>query len=99
MNRDHNWHLSRHRNTPGRLVELTSCGRNVMAPKVLVYKNGARGSARDEVYELHGAAASADRVSTGWKFPTASNLLLFFLSLFLQLLLSFPQLLQLFLDS
>lgn len=44
------------------------------------------------------AATSADRVITDWQLPTASDLFLSFLSLFVHLLLGFTHVLQLFLD-
>lgn len=46
-----------------------------------------------------GAAASADRVSADRQSPAAPALLLLLLSLLLQLLLSFTQILQLLLDG
>lgn len=63
----------------------------------------------DELYAMHNrrsdasvdasAAASADGVTGQGQFCTASNLLLSFLPLLLQLLLGLPHVLQLFLDG
>lgn len=55
----------------------------------------------DELYAMHNrrSDASADGVTGQGQFCTASNLLLSFLPLLLQLLLGLPHVLQLFLDG
>lgn len=55
----------------------------------------------DELYAMHNrrSDASADGVTGQGQFCTASNLLLLFLPLLLQLLLGLPHVLQLFLDG
>lgn len=67
----------------------------IVAP--IVHTNGPASVALWAAWR--GSAASADGVWTDWQSPAASTLLLFFLPLLLQLLLSLTQVLQLFLDG
>lgn len=107
MNINHYWHLSRHRFHSDShvlwLLALTPCDMNIMAPKIYIKKELLRVLLVMNFMSCmkleNRAATSADRVSTGRQSPTASNLLLFFLSLFLQLVLGLTHVLQFFLDG